>query len=296
METLARTAGADCEPSSNGIAQQHSKSHAKDLPLERKPAHVKSLPKLKGVECFFAIIVFVFWLALFAGGITVDTRPYRCFISEGGVKALEDEAKSKNNQCDQFADRTKLMLFRAMVITLLWFLPINLALICVTAGMLGSFGNRADLSDDKSPTPSRDDTNPYISAMLRGLFVYLIMISGLLVLDVNPFSNPAPGQYIRLAGFLSLFSFVLSYQPRVFRKIIVWTYHRIEEREGPSTHPERDGINVHYEKETTHESATIHKAPEGADALNQLTAPETNESSRNESRVDAGDSRKRLRE
>jgi predicted secreted protein len=286
METLARTPRSDVEPSSNGIAQQHNKSHAKDLPLERKPVHVKPLPKLKRVECFFAIIVFVFWLALFAGGITVDTRSSRCLISEGGVKALEEEAKYKNNPCGQFDVITKTMLFRASVIVLLWFLPINLALICATAGALGSFGNRADLSDDKSPPPSRDDSNPYISAMLRGLFVYLIMISGLLVLDVNPFFNPSPGQYIRLAGFLSLFSFVLSYQPRVFRKIIVWTYHRIEEKEGPGTPSERAGINVHYEKETTHESATIHKAPEGADALNQLTAPETNKSSRNESRVD----------
>jgi hypothetical protein len=296
METLAQTPRPDVEPSSNGIAQQHNKSHAKDLPPERKPVHLKPLPKLKRVECFFAIIVFVFWLALFAGGITVDTRSSRCLISDGGVKALEDETRYKNNPCGQFDVITKTMLFRAAVIVLLWFLPINLALICVTAGTLGSFGNRADLSDDKSPRPSRDDTNPYISAMLRGMFVYLIMISGLLVLDVNPFFNPSPGQYIRLAGFLSLFSFVLSYQPRLFRQIIVWTYHRIEEREGPSTPPEKGGINVHYEKETTHESATIHKSPAGADALNQNTAHEINESPRNEHRIDAGDSRKRLRE
>lgn len=286
METLARTPRADIEPSSNGIAQQHYKSHAADLLLERKPVYVKHLPKLKRVECFFAIIVFVFWLALFAGGTTVDTRPFRCLISAGGVKALEDETNYKTNPCDDESNKKATAttpFIAALVIVLLWFLPLNLALICVTAGALGCFGNRADLSDDKSPAPSRDDTNPYISAMLRGLFVYLILISGLLVLDVNPFANPSPGQYIRLAGFLSLFSFVLSYQPRVFRKIIVWTYHRIEEREGPSTPSERAGINVHYEKETTHESATIHKAPSEADTLNQLPSPEANESSRNKS-------------
>jgi hypothetical protein len=109
--------------------------------------------------------------------------------------------------------------------------------------------------------------------MLRGFFVYLIMISGLLLLDVNPFSDPSPSQYIWLAGFLSLFGFVLSYEPRLFRKIIVWSYHQIENREGPSRVSDRAGINVHYEKETTHESATIHKAPDGTDTLKLPPSP-----------------------
>ena len=30
---------------------------------------------------------------------------------------------------------------------------------------------------------ARDSTNPYTSALLRGFFVYLVMISGLLLLD-----------------------------------------------------------------------------------------------------------------
>lgn len=296
MESLARTPGSNVKPSNNGIVRRHDKSHATDLLLEHTSAQVKPLPKLKRSECFLAIIVFVFWLALFAGGITFDTRPFRCLISVEGVKALEGEEYKNNTPCEQVNAAPKMKLFLASIIVLLWFLPINLALICATAGALGSFGNRADLNDDKSPPPSRDDSNPYISSMLRGLFVYLIMISGLLVLDVNPFSNPGPAQYIRLAGFLSLFSFVLSYQPRVFKKIIVWTYQRIEEREGPGTPAARSGINVHYEKETTHESATIHKAPDGAVDLNQHTASEPSKASHAESRVNTGGSRNGLGE
>jgi hypothetical protein len=69
-----------------------------------------------------------------------------------------------------------------------------------------------------------------VSALLRGFFVYLFMTSGLLLLDETPFSSPSPGQYIRLAGFLSLFSFVLSYQPQLFTALIDSAFQRIQVR------------------------------------------------------------------
>lgn len=265
----------NAQSSTNGV-ESSTKTQAEFLPPKVKSVRSNTLPKLKRFECFCVVLVFLFWLALFTGGITVDTRPSRCLISAEGVRALEDQANYEKNRCAQFAVVTKTMLFKASGITLLWFLPINLALICASAGVLGTFGNRADLSDDASPRPSQDDTNPYISATLRGFFVYLIMISGLLLLDINPFSNPSPAQYIRLAGFLSLFGFVVSYQPRLFREIVTWTYHRIEQTEGRGQGSERTGITVHHEKET-HESETIHAVPAAANALSQLPSPATKE-------------------
>jgi hypothetical protein len=263
---LKPTPKLNAQPSTDSD-ESSNKSQVEVLPQKLK----KNPLKLERFERFCVVLVFVFWLALFTGGITVDTRPSRCLISPQGVAALEDQTKPP---CGQFVVVTKTMLFRASGTILLWFLPSNLALICAGAGVLGTFGNRADLSDDASPTPSQDNTNPYTSAMLRGFFVYLITISGLLLLDVNPFSNPSPAQYIRLAGFLSLFSFVLSYQPRLFRKILVWTYHRIEQTEGPGRISERPGITYHQEKDT-HESKTIHAVPTGTNALNQLSSPAT---------------------
>lgn len=274
-------------PSSTNGVELSKTLQTEVLPRKSKPVHLRGVPKLKRFECFCVILVFFFWLALFTGGITVDTRPSRCLVSQESVKALEDQTTSRTNPCDQFGAVTKTMFLQASGIILLWFLPINLALICASSGVLGTFGNRADLSDDASPRPTQDNTNPYISAMLRGFFVYLIMISGLLLLDINPFSNPSPAQYIRLAGFLSLFGFVLSYQPRLFREIVVWTYRRIEQTEGPGRVSERTAITVHHEKDT-HESETIHAAPTGTDELNQLSSAATNGSSHEKSSLDAG--------
>ena len=62
--------------------------------------------------------------------------------------------------------------------------------------------------------------SPAVS-MLRGLFVFVIFISGLLVIDSKPFNlagsadDPADAQatYIRLAGLLSVFSFIFGFDP-----------------------------------------------------------------------------------
>jgi hypothetical protein len=246
---IART--IDAQLSHNGTERPEQSDIKVEVPKPR-PFQVRAVPKLKKSECVAVVLIFFFWLSLFAGGIIVDTRPSRCLISEAGVKALEGEVNYNKSPCNVQGDPNVLKMLKASGIVLFWFLPINIALICTSAGVLGTFGNRADLADDMSARPSQDNTNPYISAVLRGFFVYLIMISGLLLLDVNPFSDPSPGQYIRLAGFLSLFGFVLNYQPRLFREIVIWAFNRIEQREVSGTAE----VTVHQEKHT-HISQTI---------------------------------------
>ena len=112
------------------------------------------------------------------------------------------------------------------------FLPLNLAWLCVAASTLGAVGNLANLSDDRDARQPRDTSNPILSAVLRGFFVYLFLMSGLLLLDHAPFSNAGPNQYIRLAGFLSLFSFVVSYHPHLFGALIVSAFERLQVRAG----------------------------------------------------------------
>jgi hypothetical protein len=112
------------------------------------------------------------------------------------------------------------------------FLPLNLAWLCVSASTLGAVGNLANLGDDRDMQQPRDKSNPLLSAILRGFFVYLFLMSGLLLLDHAPFSNAGPNQYIRLAGFLSLFSFVVSYHPHLFGTLIVSAFERLQVRAG----------------------------------------------------------------
>lgn len=239
--------------SSNGngsapvVASPHQHAPAKP----RAYARAKSAPlQLNNYERLFASLVLISWLFLFAGGILVDTTPYRCVISPSGVQVLVDEANTSGPRgvavCTPAQQQgaglwvpgwpqswsKAYVLAVSWLAVLLFFLPLNLALVCATAGTLGAFGGKANLQDDSTPHNSRDESNPYVSGLLRGFFVYLFMISGLLLFDDKPFSNPGPGQYIRFAGFLSLFSFVVNYQPFLFTTLIEGAFQRISARRG----------------------------------------------------------------
>jgi hypothetical protein len=218
-------------------------------------------------ERLSALAVFALWMAIFAGGIVVDTRPYRVAISSGGVAALEAPATEEAAVAAGVVAAPTIStanvpgLLESWIVVLLWFLPLNLALLCAASGVLGAYGNRANLHDEETRRPPSDTSNPYISALLRGFFVYLIMISGLLLLDDAPFSNPTPGQYIRLAGLLSLFSFVVNYNPTVFSKLLMIAAERIQR--GQRTDSPQPGGEIEIERAAL--SVTrIHSTQEGS--------------------------------
>lgn len=197
-------------------------------------------------EATAAALILVGWLVLFSGGIMVDTRPYRYAISPEGLWAMEGTTSQSERYVPPGATPD---LIESWAIVLFFYLPVNLALICVMAGALGSLGNRANLQGDGDQRYSTDTSSPYASAMLRGFFIYLFLTSGLLLLDDNPFDHPSPGQYIRLAGFLSLMSFVVNYQPHVFNQLITWAYKRIEAR-GLSNAPQGTTVSRTAVKQT----------------------------------------------
>lgn len=207
--------------------QGAAEERAQPVRRERLPHR----PGLSAAETGAALLILMAWLVLFAGGILIDTKPYRYAISPEGVWAMDGTLDKP--QAERYTPpRNPPGLVASWAVVLFFYLPVNLALVCVTAGALGAFGSQANLQNDQDPPISTDDSSPYASAMLRGFFVYLFLTSGLLLLDDNPFDNPSPGQYIRLAGFLSLMSFVVNYQPHVFSQLVTWAFQRIQARGG----------------------------------------------------------------
>jgi hypothetical protein len=111
---------------------------------------------------------------------------------------------------------------------LICFTPTNLAFLSCTAGVLGAVGRSLKLVDSGDRPPS-DETHPLLSAVIRGLFVFLVVISGLLALLENPILGTAsPGQYVRYAGLISLTSFVVNYDPSVFATLLDQVRERME--------------------------------------------------------------------
>jgi hypothetical protein len=215
---------ADLEISRNG---HEYKEHQPD---SNSPSQIKLLERLA------ALLVLVIWLNLFASGILIGSERYRLAIDPAGVKALKgtnDKTQVANVAVEQpVSNEPNVTIgpYKAWFMALITFLPFNLALLCAAAGALGAFGNRVNLQDDRLDLIAHDRSNPYVSALLRGFFVYLFMISGLLLIDDRPFADSSPQQYVRLAGFLSLFSFAVNYNPYIFNPLIEWAYQRIQPR------------------------------------------------------------------
>jgi hypothetical protein len=232
--------------------------------------------RLSAPQCASALAIFVGWLLLFAAGIVVDTKPYRTAISPTAAALLETDNQAAATSAATAAPVDSPSKVAAWLVVVTCFLPLNLAWVCALASALGAFGNAANLADDGSTSRSRDTSNPFLSAVLRGFFVYLFMMSGLLLLDEAPFTHPTPEQYIRLGGFLSLFSFVVSYQPRLFNILIVWAFHRISVREGEEADAHSGDSSTIYAKQTTLEVAATRGPaanPHLADSPESTKAP-----------------------
>lgn len=250
LSSPSRSASIGAAPAGDGV------------PAPAPGPQSESGPGMGRGPAFVAVLTLLLWLVLFAGGILVDTEPYRYRISPGGVQALSVEtpaAAAPAAPAPGIPADAAPGLLTSWFVVLLWFLPVNLALVCAVAGVLGAMGNRANLhheGPDAAGRPTPDLSNPYLSAMLRGFFVYLFLISGLLLLDDAPFSNSTPGQYVRLAGFLSLFSFVVNYNPHIFSGLVTWAFHRIQVRGGQEEAPP-GARQVHYARAETVEVASV---------------------------------------
>jgi len=61
---------------------------------------------------------------------------------------------------------------------------------------------------------------PAITAVTWGFFIYLVIVSGTVVLTGDPFKETSPEQYLRLAGSASLLAFAVGWQPQILAQLV----------------------------------------------------------------------------
>jgi len=102
----------------------------------------------------------------------------------------------------------------------LLYLPANAALLTCLAGFVGGISSYLTASKSSIPSSVFRSEHPFAS-MLRSFVVYLVFVAGITVsAPENPFIDIKPGQYLRLAGLLSVLGFVVGYDPGAFKKIL----------------------------------------------------------------------------
>ena len=175
---------------------------------------------LKPLEVIWGLAVVLVWLIIFISGILINSEPYRNVITGEG-----------NNLTTGWNEPG---LVFAWFVVIFSYTPSNLLMLSVFAGMIGAISRIAKLHVTKvgeEEIPS-DKTSPIMSGVLRGMFIYLLMLSGLLVLDEAALTEPSQDQYARLAGIVSLFCFLISYDPSRFRSLLDRGFSKLEGRNG----------------------------------------------------------------
>ncbi len=150
------------------------------------------------------VATIILWVVIFLAGIVINSAPYR------------DKMAAKAPNVFTWIANWFIVLFV--------YTPTNVAILSIFAGLLGALGRCATLH---VITPSRDEEfpedpiNPYLSGVVRGFIVYLLIISGMIIiLESPPISPTGPAQYVRLASVISVASFIVSYNPKYFGKLL----------------------------------------------------------------------------
>ena len=152
------------------------------------------------------------WLLTFLFGILVDSSPFRSRL----VAFTSTPA--------EFV-RDVFVAFGTYTLT-------NVALLCLFAALLGCLANKAGLGPSSEDAAQADTTAPRRSAILRGFFVYLAFIAGVLVIADAP-ASPTQVQYAKIAGAVSLVGFVVNYRPALFAQLLKSAAGLLEQPPGP---------------------------------------------------------------
>src|SRR5262249_46562888 len=176
------------------------------------------------------------WLGLFAAGMMIDSKPLRDQLRAGNA-GMETAAAVAGAAPGPAVVPPKLPIgpaatfrWNTFLAAILVYTPLNIALLTLLAGCVG--GCASNITHDPKVERAVDDAkavdaerliylteNPFAS-MLRSFVVYLGMIAGSVLVANDPFAEPTAEQYLRIAGTLSLFAFVVGYDPTRFRDFL----------------------------------------------------------------------------
>jgi hypothetical protein len=170
------------------------------------------------------------WIVIFAAGLLIETEDYRHALAPRSVSltpivapAAKDNGTPATASQEVKAGSLRRVMYSgwSYVAALVCFTPLNLFFLALASGLAGGFASNIAIETmpehrrhalaAQHPTRSMLLQEPPISAAFRGFIVYLCVIAGLYIVLDNPFKDPSPNQYIRLAGTLSIMAFLVGY-------------------------------------------------------------------------------------
>jgi hypothetical protein len=188
---------------------------------------VRQVLRLEGIiPAVFGMAAIVAWLAVFGLGSSVSSAPFRAYANSFAAAGTDGAAFLQI-----FGQVDVVTWLFACTLATLTFTPSNVALLCCVSALAGDslrvlFNASGALEHDRpegEPRKAQNYTTTPLgvgSAVARGFLVYLILISGLLLVTGTPFSSTSPQSYISLAGTSSLFCFLVGFRPALVGSLL----------------------------------------------------------------------------
>jgi hypothetical protein len=143
------------------------------------------------------ILAVACWLLTFLPGLLIGSRSFREAIAAGAIS------------------------LKIVVMTLITYTITNIAVLCALAGVAGTAA-RLVIHPETAPAEPTEQHNVCgicCAGILRSFLVYLSFLAGVFIAASNPFEY-SQEQYARMAGIISILSFLVSYEPTLFKRIV----------------------------------------------------------------------------
>jgi len=174
-----------------------------------------AIPKTK---LFLGCVAIATYIVLLGAGMLMDSRPYReVLMPTSGLGTAQAAVAPGSTARDTAHTSPVQMTLIAFAAALVLYTPTNVAFLALLAGLLGGCASQMTYARDTGAQLTDEQVrfrteNPFAS-MMRSFVVYLAFIVGTYVITNEPFANVTVDQYVRLAGTISFFAFVVGYDP-----------------------------------------------------------------------------------
>lgn len=180
-----------------------------------------SVYQLNAYEVLFGAMSVVGWIVMFAAGSIVNSSSARTAIENSSTSLLGT--------------------LHAWFVIVTCYTTTNVAFLASLSAIAGMFSVRSRESElnvvvdsDRHDPLIKDVLACYAAASMRGFVIYLMIVSGLLLVTTEALAAPNQSQYVRLAGTISVLSFIAGYDSSVFKQALNRIVALISQSEGKS--------------------------------------------------------------
>lgn len=181
-------------------------------------------------ELAWGIAALMLWLVIFAAGLLVPSRNAMEIFWTGKLPSLGDSIYYG-------------------FLSIISYPGTNIVFLSCSAAVLGCIARRWQVSDELKTVTGDTTLAPparvYIAAILRGFFLYLMIVAGaLIVLPEDALTNTQINtfaQYWRIAGWVSVMAFVMGYNPNLLVRLIQQIVEAMPKAEQTATSIEKSG-------------------------------------------------------